>query len=69
MDLGDGVPDHGEIHEIGLCLLAEALTFGTLDRREASLPHGLGSGAEALHHGLWIELVRHPDKGIEVRWR
>ena len=69
LDLGHGITDHGEVHEVGLRLLSEALTLRALDRWEPSLSHGLGPGAETLDHGLWIELIRHPDDGTEVRAR
>lgn len=69
LEFGHGVADHGEVHEVDLCLFAEALTLGALDRREPSLSHGFGPGAEAVDHGLWIERIRHPDDGTEVRCR
>ncbi len=31
---GYGVGHHGEVHEVGLCLLDEALSFRALDGRE-----------------------------------
>ena len=51
-------PEHGEVHEVDLGLLLEALPVGTLDRGQAPGPDRLGPGPEALHHGLRVELRR-----------
>ena len=53
--LGLGVADHGEVREVLLGLLAEALAFGALDRRHAARADGLGPLAEPGHHLLGVE--------------
>lgn len=59
LDRRFGVPDHGEVHEIGLRLLLEPLTVRPLDGGQATGPHRIGPGPEPFHHGLGIELSSH----------
>jgi hypothetical protein len=59
LDAGIGITEHGEVHVVGPGLLLEALTIGSLDRREAPGANGIGPGPEALHHGLGVELIGH----------
>ena len=57
--VGVGVAEHGEVHEVGLGLLLEALPIRPLDGGEPPGPDGIGPGPEAFHHGLRVELVGH----------
>ena len=56
---GLGVADHGEVHEVELGLLPEALALGALDRRQAPLADRLGPLAEAGDHGVGVEGLVH----------
>jgi hypothetical protein len=59
LDGGLSVPDHGEVHEVGLGLLFEPLAVGPLDRRQASGSHGVCPGPEPFHHGIGVEVGGH----------
>ena len=54
-ELGLRVADHGVVGEVTLGLLSEALTLGPFNWWDAPGAHGLGPGAEAGHHFVWIE--------------
>ena len=54
-----GVPDHGEVHEVGLGLLLEPLAVRPFDGRQAAGPDRVGPGPEPFHHGLRVELSSH----------
>src|SRR5664280_3843267 len=54
-----GVGEHGEVHEVRLCLLLEPLPVWSLDRREPSGPDGIGPVPEPFYHGLRVELIGH----------
>ncbi len=56
---GLGIPEHGEVHEVGLGLLLEPLTVRSLDGGEPTGSHRIGPGPEAFHHGLGVELIGH----------
>ena len=50
-----GIADHGEVREVPLGLLAEALAFWTLDRRHAARPDRFSPIPEPGHHLLRVE--------------
>ncbi len=59
IDAGLRVPEHGEVHEVGLGLLLEPLAIGALDGGEAPGLDRIRPGPEAFHHGLGVEFIRH----------
>lgn len=56
---GLGVPQHGEVHEVGLGLLLEPLAVGSFDGGQATVPDRLGPRSEPSQHVLGIELLGH----------
>jgi len=54
-----GVAQHGEVHEVGLGLLLEALAVGPFDGGQATVPDRLGTRSEPGQHVLGIELLGH----------
>ena len=59
LDGGHRVPEHGEVHEVGLGLLFEAFAVGPLDGGQATRSDRIGPGPEAFHHGVGVELIGH----------
>jgi hypothetical protein len=53
--LSFGVADHGEICVVALGLLAEALSFGTLDRWHPALLDGVGPLPKTRHHLVGVK--------------
>lgn len=58
---GRGVAQHGVILKVGIGGFNKTNAFGTFDRWEPTLSHGIGAQAKALNHLLGVKCVHESD--------